>query len=243
MQHSVISRLVSRFNREVSNRLRTYHEFKRLKEVFSAANIDCVVDCGFHHGSFTDQILRLRSYSGPIFGFEANKIVCDFAYEKFLENNRVTLQNCAVSDHAGRSDFFVTNGEQLSSLLKPKSIYHENLNKRSKVIDVSQIETIRLDTFDILASFGSIFLKIDVQGSELNVLRGCTGIISKFTCIQVEVPLIEMYQDSTNFAEVHKFLEQNGFGISRIFDNNEGHFPFQVDIDCIYLNKKHFLHE
>lgn len=242
-RNNLIKRVTARFFRKCAERVRGYNELNRLRKIFATTNIECVIDCGFHRGSFTKQILKLRSFKGPIMAFEANQAVYNDERLKFQRYDRVTLQNLAVSDHSGQSDFYVTNGEQLSSIFKPTSTYHENLNSRTQVTEVVKIGTLRLDSIKIFDTYKSILLKIDVQGAELKVLKGCTGMLKNVSCIQVEVPFIELYEGSTSFDQIHDFLVLNGFGISSIFNNNEGHFPFQVDMDFIYLNKKHFINE
>ncbi len=54
------------------------------------------------------------------------------------------------------------------------------------------------------------FCKIDVEGAEMLVLEGMGSRISGFTAIVIETSLNSLYQDGPEFAEIIKFMHQNG---------------------------------
>lgn len=76
-----------------------------------------------------------------------------------------------------------------------------------------KVPIIRLD--DVLAqrTEGSILLKIDVQGAELDVLRGAREILSRVDMIIMEVALISTMQGGADFSVVVRFMEDIGFHV------------------------------
>ncbi|QTN32169.1 FkbM family methyltransferase [Akkermansiaceae bacterium] len=58
-------------------------------------------------------------------------------------------------------------------------------------------------------------IKLDVQGFELEVLRGGASAIAAATAILMEVSIIEVYQNNPAFADVIDFMSKNGF---RVYD-------------------------
>jgi FkbM family methyltransferase len=56
-----------------------------------------------------------------------------------------------------------------------------------------------------------IFLKLDVQGYELEVLRGGLGVLRDTEVVLLEVSLMEYNQDAPLFAEVVAFMNSKGF--------------------------------
>ena len=58
-------------------------------------------------------------------------------------------------------------------------------------------------------------LKLDVQGAELEVLKGSTRVLSQVEAILMEASLIAVNSGSPSFAEVIRFLSDNGF---KLFD-------------------------
>jgi FkbM family methyltransferase len=64
------------------------------------------------------------------------------------------------------------------------------------------------------------FLKLDTQGSELEILMGADRVIANSVMIEVEVEFLEMYDGQPLFADVFKFMNQAGFDLlylNRVF--------------------------
>lgn len=81
-----------------------------------------------------------------------------------------------------------------------------------KAIEVRQtvpITTKRLD--DITEIYRIDFLKIDIQGGELNVFRNAREKLAAAALIQTEIPLIRYYKHQPSFGDVQSELESQGF--------------------------------
>ena len=76
------------------------------------------------------------------------------------------------------------------------------------VIKKIPVTTRRLDSIEEIADLD--FLKIDVQGSELNIFRGGRSRLSRAVAIQTEVSFIPLYRDQPVFGDVD--LELRGLG-------------------------------
>ena len=143
-------------------------------------------------------------------------------YNKLIMNkNNHTYFNIALSNKKEEKELYIRQSQGNSS-------FYENnysiINKfphteRFKIIDKILIKTDALD--NILKSDDYIkmdFLKIDVEGDELNVLKGAQSIlISGIFAIQAEVRFLEFYKNSPLFPEVHTFITSKGF---ELFDLN-----------------------
>lgn len=100
------------------------------------------------------------------------------------------------------------------------------------------VPTVRLD--DVLATRmeRSILLKIDVQGAELNVLRGARESLNRIDMIIMEVALISTMEGGPDFFEVIDFMEQTDFhlyyilgGIIRPLDGS------LQQVDLVFVHK------
>ena len=60
------------------------------------------------------------------------------------------------------------------------------------------------------------FLKVDVQGYELEVLKGMGALLDGVICLEAEVSLCRFYQQQATFEEVREFLFAKGFDLVRI---------------------------
>jgi len=83
-----------------------------------------------------------------------------------------------------------------------------------------------------------IFLKLDVQGYELEVLRGGLRVLGETEVALLEVSLIEYNQDAPLFADVVEFMNAKGFVLYDICGQHRrqtDHALFQVDV--IFVRK------
>ena len=60
------------------------------------------------------------------------------------------------------------------------------------------------------------FVKVDVQGFELNVLKGFGELLNSVLCIELEVVLVPLYRSQPHLVEIVDFLRANGFGLVRL---------------------------
>lgn len=122
---------------------------------------------------------------------------------------------CAVGEYDGSSVLRVTSYDESSSLLPLK----EHLRVHPGIVEVEQIpvQVRRIDT--LIAEMGKNpadynFLCIDVQGSELNVLRGATETLRYLDAVQAEISFSEMYAGSAPPYAILLFMEQQGFAVA-----------------------------
>lgn len=78
-----------------------------------------------------------------------------------------------------------------------------------------------LDAFAAEHKVGIIdLLKIDVQGYELEVLKGASLMLSsgRIRVIVLEVNFAPLYERQASFEEISTFLQSNGFHLSCLYD-------------------------
>lgn len=89
------------------------------------------------------------------------------------------------------------------------------LEEVTTVVQRTETKTVRLD--DLLPELGgrADFLKLDVQGFELLVLKGATQVLRDCLVVHTEVEFVEMYEKQPLFAEVDQHLRGAGFVFHR----------------------------
>jgi FkbM family methyltransferase len=101
-----------------------------------------------------------------------------------------------------------------------------------EVLETSEVQTVRLD--DIKEIQSCDFLKVDVQGAELDVLKGATRTLGKTTVVELEVEFVPLYKDQPLFAEIDIFMRANGFLLHKFHEvAGRAMRPFLVDNDLI----------
>ena len=97
----------------------------------------------------------------------------------------------------------------MESLLKPKKHLEEHPE-----VTFPETETVEIHTLDDYYNPQYNFLNIDVQGYELEVLKGGTKTLENIDAMIVEVNRDEMYEGCPMIEDIDNFLD--GFGFKRV---------------------------
>jgi FkbM family methyltransferase len=144
-----------------------------------------------------------------VLGFECVQAECD-KLNAMARESRAYLPY-AIGDGTVRA-FHECNFPMTSSLLEPNSGLldrFQNLENLTQVVKKHMFATKRLD--DIPQITGADFLKLDVQGAELDVLNGGDRVLAEALVVHTEVEFVEMYKGQPLFAEVDQRLRKSGF--------------------------------
>jgi FkbM family methyltransferase len=94
---------------------------------------------------------------------------------------------------------------------------------------------------DVVSSDGRlkspIFLKLDIQGAELDVLRGAEKTLSLSEVVQVEVALLNYNEGAPLSAEVVAFMDAKGFAVYDIAGFVRPTGADLVQIDILFVKK------
>ena len=104
----------------------------------------------------------------------------------------------------------------MTSLLEPNAellSYFHGFPEWGKVQERLSIPTIRLDEVKEIKNID--YLKIDVQGGELEIFRNGVNRLEDCLVIHTEVEFLPMYEGQPLFSEVELFLREPGFTFHR----------------------------
>lgn len=121
-------------------------------------------------------------------------------------SDRITIHNVALGNYNGIVPMNISDNEaQSSSVLKP--LVHLKAHPEVSFIGTEEVQMEKLDDYN----YDYNFLVIDVQGFELEVLRGASETLKNVDYIYCEVNQDEVYEHNAYIGEIDSFLEQYEF--------------------------------
>jgi len=172
-----------------------------------------IFDVGANIGQSID-LLKEAFPESKIHSFEPNPEIFPLLNNKWGAIPSVILHPLALNSKSGTFPFHITNVPEASSLLYPDpklmelSVDHKYDHKTIKV------ECITLDQFCQNNGINCIdILKLDVQGAELEVLKGASKQLSLGTIaiLYTEVNFAETYSGQMELEELLRFCSQFGY--------------------------------
>ena len=149
-------------------------------------------------------------------------------YTSFIKNTEqfenVKCFNCALGNTNSESLIYHNEFSPSSSLLKMKQL-HKDIFPKTQNEFKEKVKIRKLDSFvNEINWTPKILLKIDVQGFELNVLRGANSSLKRIDIIIIEVLFVGLYENQTSFDDIYKFLCERKF-------NYQGNFNQVTDTE------------
>jgi FkbM family methyltransferase len=199
----------------------------------------CIFDVGAHYGETTS------IYKGL---FPEARI---YAFEPFAESAEIFLQNtkmysevkffeCAFSNLAGESEFFINASDATNSLLN-STVTNSWIDDVTKNYRTLMVKTETIDGFCEINNIEKIdILKLDVQGGEKLVLEGAINMLSsnKINMIFTEVEFIEIYKNQPLFHDITSFLAKYDYKLFGLYQTHcleNGQIAW---CDAIYIKTK-----
>lgn len=220
----------------------------------SDAELKWMIDVGANQGDVT--IKALRTYPEcRVVAFEPVRATYARLQARLVEAgvgpglgqaDRVTLYPKALSDQPGRAEIHLTTFDGANSL-SPQAPFHKHFNPQVREVGKETIELVRLD--DIAAELPCDqvdLIKLDVEGHELNVIRGGRKFLAERTdMILVEVALMrDPSWEKQMVAELFAELSALGFRLINVFDLHRSTDPRMplAQMDCLFRHRR-FLKE
>ncbi len=185
-----------------------------LVAAFNRFEIDTVLDVGANSGQFST-MLRQAGFKGDIISFEP----LSEAYAKLIDNSKKdpkwkVCQRGALGDYDGETTINISGNSVSSSILDIKKM-HTNAAKESSYVGSETINVYKLDSLadKYISKEKNIFLKIDTQGFESQVLDGAVKTLPMIQGVLLETSLVELYAGQSLWKDMIERLENEGFTV------------------------------
>lgn len=169
----------------------------------------CILDVGANKGQFAHWVLQ-QSSKIRIISLEPNPSAFSSLFKLFSGNHRLTL----VNNGAGSANEQKIIYDYSADAGSPHASLYSNVIQSihsSESCSETEVSIVTVDS--LLSSMGHpavCLLKIDTEGHELEVLRGCTSLLSTSppTCILLEFNEMNSYSN-THYSQILALLTQN----------------------------------
>jgi FkbM family methyltransferase len=151
----------------------------------------------------------LKQGKGSVIGFEPVQAECDKL--NAMKRERHTFLPYFIGDGSDGT-FHLNSAAMTSSLFETNHELVDLFNNLGELMQTKQRsseKTTRLD--DLPECRDADYLKIDVQGAELAVLRGGAEVLKHAVVVEAEAEFVPLYKGQPLFGDVDAFLRSQGF--------------------------------
>lgn len=168
-----------------------------------------VIDVGAAHGEYSKAVLFLFS-TARVIAFEPLPESFAKLADMKSKNGRLETKNCALGSENKQVEFNLNEFSFSSSILKMTDVHKEEFpwtKNESKM----WVSCRRMDSTIEHEISRPCLLKIDVQGSEHEVLVGAGNLLDSIDAVQLEVNFEEFYEGQAQYDQIFSFMCSRGF--------------------------------
>jgi FkbM family methyltransferase len=199
-------------------------------------SIKTIIDIGANHGEFAEFLADYFD-AEETYVFEPLKLYVPELHNRAKKIANLKIFNVALSNKWDSQDFYQNSYGPASSLLRINDIliqeFPQTTQETKIVVDVAPLD----ELIEPKSLQQEIFIKVDVQGVEDQVIQGGIKTFSLARCVLIEMSFVLMYKEQPLFEEVHSLLVGLGFrlaGIKNQIVSSQGQPLFA---HCFYLRQ------
>jgi FkbM family methyltransferase len=187
------------------------YEGHRRQDLIRRHAIEVVLDVGANDGPFASS-LRDGGYRGRIVSLEPQSAAFERLAARAQGDAAWEVRRVAAGAEDGEATLNLAGNSSSSSLLEMAE-QHVRSAPESAYVGTEVVPVVRLDAIrdDLVVPEDRVYLKVDVQGLELDVLRGAEGLLAQCAVVDVELSLARVYEGGTLFPELLEWLAARGF--------------------------------
>jgi len=180
--------------------------------------IDEVLDVGANVGQFAEELYD-HGYKGQVISLEPISDFYNVLESKCRARGNIVwrCQKLALGETDGKSIIHVAR--TMSSILEKSSIASQAVAfsaERDETVDIAKLDTI---CHKLLSDSERVWMKLDVQGYEMHVLRGAVKSLQEIIAVEMELSLWPFYKGQPDYRDLISYMESNGFELASLAPN------------------------
>jgi FkbM family methyltransferase len=195
-------------------------------------------DIGAFKGRWAFVMQQLNAQLQSVVMFEPQSNLMSHLKERQLGNVKTKIYQCALGDR--EQQLTLVGGTASASLYETGNSQHHyfpgSTSQDSEAVEVKVLD-------DVYAKDGLEYpdlIKMDVQGYELNVLRGARNVLAHTRYLVIELSLREFYKGQPPLWELWRFLEEEQYVmVDHGYELRSRTPPHELlQFDAIFMNKR-----
>jgi len=115
-----------------------------------------------------------------------------------------------VGNHTYDMPLHLCSSPMNSSTLIPNKTFNQLFPNKERFNVTHSIE-LPTSTLDLLELSEIDFIKLDIQGGELNALKGAKDSLKKVIALEIEIEFQPIYKDQPLFDDINSYLQKHNF--------------------------------
>jgi FkbM family methyltransferase len=213
---------------------------KRRQLLLDLLDIDTVLDVGAHAGEF-GQSLRHAGYERQIVSLEPVGDLYSRLQSVAGVDSAWTCKQVAVGDRAGDTEIHISGNDGFSSSIREMAAAHEAADPSSAYVGSEKVEVTTLDQLgeEALDPSSRLFVKVDTQGYESEVIAGGPATLARSLVVELELGLVELYKGQALFGDLVQRMHEAGFSLT---DLEPGFRDLQtgqlLQVDALFVSRQ-----
>jgi FkbM family methyltransferase len=207
-----------------------------LRQLFTAVDINCVIDAGAHFGEY-GRWLREIGYTGRIISFEPVRA----SYERLRESAKGDASwmtnNLALGRGNASLEINVPDYSVFASFLDATKYCNEQFGEESTAGAKETVKVVTLDSMfaQCVSGLGvpRVYLKLDTQGYDLEVIGGASASLPSIRALQSEVSVKPIYEGMPNWVDAIGVYKSLGYEVTGLYPVNRDKNMSVIEFDCV----------
>ncbi len=208
-----------------------------LSKILEPQTVNTIIDGGASIGD-TSMVFSKLFPNAIVHAFEPFPTFLNALHKKANQNQNIKVHPLALGKNNCTTAFNVNQSEGTNSLLKPNenaTKIYGSLFKTKRIIDV---QVVKLDDWYKSSESQMIdILKLDLQGGELDALRGARNLFEKglIKTVLCEFMFTNTYQEQANWIELARIIENYGLSFFNLYQ--EHYYKGQIiQADLLFIH-------
>jgi FkbM family methyltransferase len=201
----------------------------RVLQILKKYNVDVVFDVGANVGDWS-KFASEQYQSASIYAFEVLPSTFEILQRNYNDSESIKCYNVGLSDSEGEvlihhgSDSVVASGCKLEGMAFHDS-YYDSATVCATTTGALFLDREGLDSID--------FMKIDVEGMDLKVIRGFGARIRDVRVIQFEYGIFNIGSHDLLY-DFCTYLSVHGFKVGKVFPKTVQFFDYHFDLENLH---------